>query len=116
MFGVPQGDLFPILFELFINSISIVSHYYKLLCFADDMKLFYKIDTLTDWVHLQEDLDRLVKWSFGLPKSLNIGKCKSMHFTRCNSINVFPYSINGTVLDSINNKAWDYRTHSRSFF
>lgn len=39
------------------------------------MKLFYKIDTQADCVHLQEDLDKFVKYSFSIELSPNISQC-----------------------------------------
>ena len=61
--GVPQGlVLGPILFLIYINDLddSITSN---VLTFADDTKLFRKVNTDGDKQHLQNDLDRLMKWS-----------------------------------------------------
>ena len=63
MSGVPQGSVLgPILFLIYINDLddSITSNVLK---FADDTKLFRKVNTDGDKQHLQNDLDRLVKWS-----------------------------------------------------
>ena len=63
MSGVPQGSVLgPILFLTYINDLdnSITSNVLK---FADDTKLFRKVNTDGDKQHLQNDLDRLVKWS-----------------------------------------------------
>ena len=59
--GVPQGSVLgPILFLIYINGLddSITSNVLK---FADDTKLFRKVNTDGDKQHLQNDLDRLVK-------------------------------------------------------
>lgn len=98
------GHLFYIIFALFINRVSKVPLYCKLLCFANDMKLFYKVDTQADCIHLQENVDKFVKWSSIIELFLNIGKCKSMFFSRCRFPYVFPYSINDTVLVSNDNE------------
>ena len=61
--GVPQGSLLgPLLFLIYINDLddNITSNVLK---FADDTKVFRKVDTDGDKQHLQNDLDRLVKWS-----------------------------------------------------
>ena len=60
---VPQGSVLgPILFLIYINDLddNITSNVLK---FADDTKLFRKVNTDGDKQHLQNDLDRLVKWS-----------------------------------------------------
>ena len=74
--GVPQGSVLgPILFLIYINDLddSITSNVLK---FADDTKLFRKVNTDGDKQHLQNDLDRLVKWSEKWQMLFNFGKCK----------------------------------------
>ena len=77
--GVPQGSVLePILFLIYINDLddSITSNILK---FADDTKLFRKVNTDGDKQHLQNDLDRLVKWSEKWQILFNFGKCKCLH-------------------------------------
>ena len=51
----------------------------NVLKFADDTKVFRKVNTDGDKQHLQNDLDRLVKWS-NLDRLLKwFGKCKCLH-------------------------------------
>ena len=50
----------------------------KVLKFADDTKVFRKVTNDTD-KSLQDDLDKLVKWSEKLQTLLNFGKCKCIH-------------------------------------
>ena len=59
--GVPQGSVLgPLLFLIYINDFydNISSNVLK---FADDTKVFRKVNTDGDKQHLQNDLDRLVK-------------------------------------------------------
>ena len=61
--GVPQGSVLgPILFLIYINDLEddISS---KVLKFTDDTKVFRKLTNDTDKQGLQDDLDKLVKWS-----------------------------------------------------
>ena len=84
--GVPQGSVLgPILFLIYINDLddSITSNVLK---FADDTKLFRKVNTDGDKQHLQNDLDRLVKWSEKWQMLLNFGKCKCLHTGHWNLI------------------------------
>ena len=71
MSGVPQGSVLgPILFLIYINDLddSITSNVLK---FADDTKLFRRVNTDGDKQHLQNDLNRLVK-------CLRNGRCCSI--------------------------------------
>ena len=85
----------PILFLIYINDLddSITSNVLK---FADDTKLFRKVNTDGDKQHLQNDLDRLVKWSEKWQMLFNFGKCKCLH-TGHGNLNV-NYKMGDTVL------------------
>ena len=77
--GVPQGSVLgPLLFLIYINDLddNITSNVLK---FADDTKVFRKVNTDGDQQHLQNDLDRLVKWSDKWQMLFNFGKCKCLH-------------------------------------
>ena len=67
-----------IILNIYINDLddSITSNVLK---FADDTKLFRKVNTDGDKQHLQNDLDRLVKWSEKWQMLFNFGKCKCLH-------------------------------------
>ena len=61
--GVPQGlVLEPLLFLIYINDLddNITSNVLK---YADDTKVFRKVNTDGDKQHLQNGLDKLVKWT-----------------------------------------------------
>ena len=51
----------------------------NVLKFADDTKLFRKVNTDGDKQHLQNDLERLVKWSEKWQILLIFWKCKCLH-------------------------------------
>ena len=77
--GVPQGSVLgPILFLIYINDFEddITSKVFK---FADYTKVFRKVTNDTDKQHLQDDLDKLVKWSEKWQMLLTFGKCKCIH-------------------------------------
>jgi|UniRef100_A0A2S2R789 retron-type reverse transcriptase len=72
--SVPQGTvLSPLLFTLFVNSAASILQHAKLLIFADDMKIFLCIKSISDCHLLQNNLYRLVSWdeSLGLSKILS---------------------------------------------
>ena len=96
MSGVPQGSVLgPILFLIYINDLddSIKSNVLK---FADDTKLFRKVNTDGDKQHLQNDIYILEKWSEKWQMLFNFGKCKCLH-TGHGNLNV-NYKIGDTVL------------------
>ena len=72
--GVPQGSVLDtILFLIYINDLEedISS---KVLKFADDTQIFSKFANDTDKQSLQEDLDKLVKWSEKWPMLFDLGE------------------------------------------
>ena len=84
-----------IILNIYINDLgdSITSNVLK---FVDDTKLFRKVNTDGDKQHLQNDLDRLVKWSEKWQMLFNFGKCKCLH-TEHGNLNV-NYKMGDTVL------------------
>ncbi len=89
--GVPQGSfLGPALLLLYINDLqNTIESYTKL--FADDTKIYAKINTNTDKHTLQRDLDKLNVWSLKWKLRFNTSKCKVMHIGKKN--NKFQYSM-----------------------
>ena len=51
----------------------------KVLTFADDTKVFRKVTNDTDKQSLQDDLDKLIKWSEKWQMLFHFGKCKCIH-------------------------------------
>ena len=93
---VPQGYILgPILFLLYINDLeeAVTS---KILKFADDTKLFRKNKGNGDKQQLQDDIDKLIKWSEKLQMLFNLKKCKCLHAGHGNTgVN---YEMGGTIL------------------
>ena len=74
--GMPQGSVLgPLLFLIYINDLEddISS---KVLTFADDTKVFRKVINVADKQSLQDDLDKLVKWSEKWQMLFNLGSNK----------------------------------------
>ena len=67
--------------------------------FADDTNVFRNVTTDGDKQHLQNDLDKLVKWSGKWQMLLNFGKCKCLH-TRHWKLYI-NYNMGDTVLSTI---------------
>ena len=99
MSGIPQGSVLgPVLFLVFIDDLE-----EGLLCevlkFADDTKIFRRVDSEEDREVLQRDLDRLVQWSEVWQMRFNVDKCKVMHLGRGNLRG--EYAMNGGILGDV---------------
>ena len=62
-------------------------------------KFFRKVNTDGDKQHLQNDLDKLVKWSEKWQMLFNFGKCKCLH-TRHRKLDI-NYNVGDTVLGTL---------------
>lgn len=101
--GVPQGsNLGPLLFSIFINDLPSILTSENLL-FADDLKIYRKINAVTDCVLLQNDLVRLESWCNENKLYLNISKCKVCSFTLKINVILFDYTLNDSILERCNN-------------
>ena len=76
---MPQGSVSgPLLFLVYINYLEegVTGSTLK---FADDTKLFRKTKEIGDKQNVQDDIEKLVKWSEKWQLLFNFGKCKCLH-------------------------------------
>ena len=77
--GVPQGSVLgPVLFLIFINDLP-ESIDASVRIFADDTKIFNKIDNRNDQTKLQENLFKLEKWAETWQMRFHPEKCNVLH-------------------------------------
>ncbi len=97
--GVPQGSVLgPVLFLIYINDLEGGVRNW-ILKFADDTKLFAKINSRKDAEELQGDLDKIFQWSREWQMLFNVEKCKAMHIGKRNC--EFGYQMNGITLGTV---------------
>ena len=94
--GVPQGSVLgPILFIIYINDLlDGLNSNGKL--FADDAKIYRRVNGPQDVEPLQSDLDKVNKWSEKWLLKFNENKCTVMHFGATN--NNYSYFLGDTLL------------------
>lgn len=86
---------------IYINGIEGAVKNCELLMFVDDLKLYSKIESVSDFSVLQNDLNNLASWCSSIGLQLNVNKCNSMAFLKHSfSIN-YSYAINGSSLTSV---------------
>src|SRR6266516_17722 len=97
--GVPQGSILgPLLFTVYINDLE-ENLYNSLLKFADDTKLWGRVNTKDEVLRMHADLETLSKWSDKNEMPVNISKCKVMHIGKKNSKEV--YMLKGQGIEEV---------------
>jgi hypothetical protein len=100
--GVPQGsNLGPLLFLIFVNDLPEKVNNSKIMMFADDVKIYHKINIMEDCYELQDDLNQLSDWSTLNKLPFNVKKCCVLSFSRkVKSIN-YSYNMRGVELEKV---------------
>jgi len=81
--GIPQGsNLGPLLFKLFVDNLTRVCKWSKMLLFADDCKIYTSVSSVSDCQQLQGDLENVSKWCQDNRLELNIEKCACVIYSR----------------------------------
>lgn len=98
--GVVQGSVLgPLLFAVFINDLPrVVSKQASILLFADDIKLFRRVQSRECCISLQTDVDAVCAWLDENSLSVNSKKTKLVSFTRKTAPVLFKYTANGVVI------------------
>lgn len=98
--GVPQGSILgPLLFIVFINDL--LESLSSCSGFADDLKLYKSISNTYDCELLQDDLTKVVEWSRQNKMHLNVDKCAVMSTSHSRDKVIFPYTIEGDLLERL---------------
>jgi hypothetical protein len=100
--GVPQGShLGPVIFLLFVNDIPNIFKICNTLLFADDLKIFMRIDSLIDADKLQTEINNLSRWCSANRLFINVSKCNVMSFYRTLNPVLFNYYLDGNLLSRV---------------
>ena len=111
--GVPQGSILgPLLFVLFINDIYVnIDKDTNIILYADDTKIWRKINSEADCKILQKDINSLSIWFEKNKMFFHPDKCKalSIYDRRPNFVKVLPfphqyYNINGSIIEICENE------------
>lgn len=103
--GVPQGShLGPLLFLLFINDLPHFISTSKCLLYADDVKIFRSVKSVSDAMDLQNDINRLSEWCYLNGLYFNIDKCSVISFKRIKSPVAYEYRIQNSLLKRASNQ------------
>ena len=108
MLGVGSGDvrdprgglISPLLFTCFVNDLPEALEVETLL-FADDVKMYRRVDSANDVSYVQAQLDKLCSWSEKWGLKLNPAKCKVLTLTLRRTPVMGTYMISGVALERV---------------
>ena len=88
------------MFLIYVNDLpDIVTSRVKL--FADDTKIYRKIQNIHDSEELQRDLDKLMNWSQRWQLPFNTGKCSILHLGKNNPNHKYKLTSEGDVVELV---------------
>ena len=94
--GVPQGSVFLIYINDLENEIGS-----NILKFADDTKMFRRVESQEDRQKLQVHLNKLAKWADKWQMLFNNDKCKCLHIGQANAKTNYLMNRSVTVNDNV---------------
>ena len=97
--GVPEGSICgPLLFICFTSDVTSIFRT-NCIMYADDIKLYHRVQCTADADVLQADLARLAEWSSTWRLKLNPTKCNVISFTLRTSPVMYHYALYGATLE-----------------
>ena len=100
--GVPQGShLGPLFYNAYIFDIINHIKYSRHILYADDKKIYLRINSLSDCLLLQEDLNSLLNYYTANNITVSISKCQCISFTRKRNPIIFQYNFNGVMVERV---------------
>ena len=98
--GVPQGSVLgPVCFIAYINDILSNLHTAEGSIFADDTKVYAKVNSAEDGSLLQTDLSSLDEWGVTAQMGYNVDKCTVVHYGKKNP--QIEYDLRGKKLKNV---------------
>lgn len=90
-----------------MNSVSSVLSHSHILCFADNIKIYFRISSLHNCILLQSYFDRFTKRFNFVGLSLNVSKCRTITFSRIQSPTTYSYHLGSTAISCFNGSVID---------